>query len=85
MIKKNRLVSLTQKLIRIDSSNPPGDESAIARLVKNYLKALGVKTIIYEFKNRRSNVLAVLKGKDNRRSLLITPHLDTVPARLQVE
>jgi len=52
----------------------------IAGFVKDYLMALGLTTKIYEFKNRRSNVLAVLNGKDNRRSLLITPHLDTVPA-----
>ncbi|PIP20000.1 MAG: hypothetical protein COX40_07100 [Candidatus Omnitrophica bacterium CG23_combo_of_CG06-09_8_20_14_all_40_11] len=80
MVNKKRLIKLTQKLIRINSENPPGDEFKIAGFVKNYLNKLGLKTKIYEFKKRRSNVVALLEGRDKKRSLLITPHLDTVPA-----
>jgi succinyl-diaminopimelate desuccinylase len=79
MINKKRLVKLTQKLIRIDSQNPPGDEARIAGFVKNYLAKLGLKTKIYEFKKRRSNAVAVLPGINKKYNLLITPHLDTVP------
>ena len=80
MIKRERLIKLTRKLIQIDSQNPPGDESRIAKFVKNYLDNLGLKTKIYEFKKRRSNVVAVLGGRDKKHALLVTPHLDTVPA-----
>ena len=80
MVNKNRLLRLTQQLIRIKSENPPGDETQIAGFVKDYLKQLGLEVRIYEFKSGRPNVLAVLKGSNPRRSLLITPHLDTVPA-----
>ena len=80
MINKKRLILLTQQLIGIDSQNPPGDESRIAVFVKNYLKGLGLETSIFEFKKRRLNVVAILEGKRRRRSLLITPHLDTVPS-----
>jgi succinyl-diaminopimelate desuccinylase len=80
MINKNRLIKLTQNLIRIDSQNPPGDESRIGKFVKNYLDNLGVKTKIYEFKKKRANVVAVLEGGNKKYSLLLTPHLDTVPA-----
>ena len=79
MINKKRLIRLTQQLIRIDSQNPPGDEFLIARFVKKYLGKLGVKTKIYEFKKKRSNIVACFEGKHKKRSLLITPHLDTVP------
>ncbi|MCM8796073.1 MAG: M20 family metallopeptidase [Candidatus Omnitrophica bacterium] len=79
MINKNRLIKLTQKLISIDSQNPPGDEYAIARFVKRYLDNLGINAKIYTFKKRRSNVVARLKVEPHRPSLLITPHLDTVP------
>ena len=79
MINKNRLIRLTQQLIRIDSENPPGNEFLIARFVKKYLGKLGVKAKIYEFKKKRSNVVASLGGKNKRHSLLLTPHLDTVP------
>ncbi len=79
MINKKRLIRLTQDLVRINSENPPGDELEIGKLVKKYLENLGIKVKVYEFKKNRSNIIAVLKGK-SRNSLLITPHLDTVPA-----
>ncbi len=79
MINQKRLVRLTQELIRINSQNPPGDESAIAAFVKDFLVRLGLKVKICEFKKNRSNVVAVLEGRRNDRSLLLTPHLDTVP------
>lgn len=78
MINKNRLIRLTQHLIQINSENPPGDESKIAKFVQDYLKAFGINSKIYEFKKNRSNVVAILRRR-NRESLLISPHLDTVP------
>lgn len=80
MVNKNRIIKLLQDLIKIDSQNPPGDESRIAGFVKDYLLKLGIKVKIYEFKSKRSNVVAILEGMNKERSLLITPHLDTVPA-----
>ncbi|MCX5703706.1 MAG: M20 family metallopeptidase [Candidatus Omnitrophica bacterium] len=80
MVNKRRLIRLTRKLIQIDSQNPPGDEWKIAKFVRDYLNDLGLSTKIYEFKKRRSNVVAILKGRSGRRALLITPHLDTVPS-----
>jgi len=80
MVNKRRLIRLTQKLIRINSENPGGQEFRIARFIKKYLESFGCLTKIYEFKKRRSNVVATLKGRNKKYSLLITPHLDTVPA-----
>ncbi len=80
MVNKKRLIHLTQGLIRINSENPPGDESRIAAFVEGLLEKLGLKTRIVEFEKRRSNVIGVLAGKDRTRSLIVTPHLDTVPA-----
>ncbi|MDP1854298.1 MAG: M20 family metallopeptidase [Candidatus Omnitrophota bacterium] len=79
MISKQRLIKLTQDLIRINSENPPGDESRIAGFVKSHLKKSGLKPKIYEFKEKRLNVLAFLEGRINK-TLLVSPHLDTVPA-----
>ena len=80
MINKKRLIRLTQDLIRINSENPPGNEKAIAAFVSAYLKKMGLKPKTYTFYKQRDNCMAVLKGEKSRRSLLITPHLDTVPA-----
>lgn len=80
MINKERLIKLTRQLIRINSQNPGGEESEIALFVKGYLNKLGLKSKIYEFKKSRSNIIACLKGNNPKSSLVITPHLDTVPA-----
>lgn len=80
MVDKKRLIKLTQNLIQINSENPPGDESRIARFLKEYLSQIGLKTRTFEFKKNRINVIATLEGKNKKYSLLITPHLDTVPA-----
>jgi acetylornithine deacetylase/succinyl-diaminopimelate desuccinylase family protein len=79
MINKQRLVKLTQDLIRINSQNPGSNERAIAGFVKKYLTRLGLRARLYEFKKGRSNVVCVIKGRNKKHSLLLTPHLDTVP------
>ena len=79
MINRKRLIKLTQDLIRINSENPPGNERLIAAFIKDYLCRLGLKSRIYEFKAGRPNLIAYLKGQ-GKKSLLVTPHLDTVPS-----
>ncbi len=80
MVNKKRLIQTIKKLISLDSQNPPGDEEKIAEFVSTYLKALGLKIKTYKFSDKRINVLATLKGRKQNKSLLLTPHLDTVPA-----
>lgn len=80
MIDQDRLIRLTQKLIQINSENPPGNEGPIARFVAEKLRSAGLKVKFYSFAKNRPNVIAVLKGKDSKRALLLSPHLDTVPA-----
>jgi succinyl-diaminopimelate desuccinylase len=80
MVNKNRLLKLIRTLIAIDSQNPPGNERQIAEFTGAYFKKLGCKVRIVEFKKNRSNLIAVLEGSNKKRSLLLTPHLDTVPA-----
>jgi succinyl-diaminopimelate desuccinylase len=78
MVKCDRLIKLTQALIRINSQNPPGNEARIAVFVQDFLRRLGVGSKIYAFRKGRSNVIATLPGRPGGKSLIITPHLDTV-------
>ncbi len=80
MVNRKRLTETIKKLISLDSQNPPGDESQVADFVCSYLKSIGLKVKTYAFKNKRDNLIAVLPGSKHTKSLLITPHLDTVPA-----
>ncbi len=82
MVNKKRLIRTLQRLISLDSQNPPGDERKVAEFVADYLKPLGLKINTYAFSPGRVNIIATLSGKYHRRSLLLTPHLDTVPAGL---
>lgn len=86
MINKERLIKLTRELIKINSENPPGNEYRIALKVKNILEDLSLETKTYEFVKNRPNVIGILRTKSvstdrqDKKSLLISPHLDTVPA-----
>jgi len=84
MINKDRLVRLTQKVLSIDSQNPPGNEVEIADLVVKDMKSLGLGVEVVTYKLDRPNVIATLKGslpraKAAKEALLITPHTDVVP------
>jgi len=81
MINKERLIILLRRLIRIRSENPPGNEVEIASFVKRYLEGFGLKGRIYNFAKNRSNIVALLKADSpGAKTILISPHLDTVPA-----
>lgn len=81
MINRRRLIRLTQKLIRINSENPPGNELEIARFVRQYMEDFGLKCKSYEFARKRPNLVGLLKANSPQaKTILISPHLDTVPA-----
>ncbi len=78
-IREEQLITLTRNLVKIDSSNPPGKEKEIALFIKAYLKNLRVSAKLYEFRKNRPNVVCRIASRNSKKSLLITPHIDTVP------
>jgi succinyl-diaminopimelate desuccinylase len=80
MVNQERLTKTLKTLISLDSQNPPGDERRVAEFVGAYLTRLGLTVKTYVFSAKRINVVGILKSGKNRKSLLLTPHLDTVPA-----
>lgn len=80
MVNKQRLIKLTQKLIQINSQNPPGNEAEIVRFIKKYLENFGLSVKVYEFSKDRPNIVGLLKSENLKaKTILISPHLDTVP------
>jgi len=77
---KQSPTNLLQKLIKIDSQNPPGNERKIIYFIRNYLKSLGIASKIYEFRKDRLNLVCKLTSKNSKKKILFTPHVDTVPA-----
>ena len=73
-------LELLKELVRIDTSNPPGNETAAARFIQDYLKKFGIDSEIIESKPGRGNLIARLKGNGKKESLALLGHLDVVPA-----
>lgn len=73
-------VDLLRQYLRIDTSNPPGNELKAALFLKGVLEKEGIPAEIDEFAPGRANLLATLKGDGTRRPLLLANHMDVVPA-----
>ena len=76
----DRVIRLTQDLIKINSENPGGDESRIARYVYKFLRKYDYNARCLEFAPKRTNVVCRIRSRHSRKKLLLSPHLDTVPA-----
>jgi len=81
MTKADKAVQLTQELIRIDTSNPPGNEESAVLFLEGVLGAEGIKTEIYSPVPKRANILARIEGKNKGRPIVILSHIDVVPAK----
>ena len=77
-------ISICQTLIRIPSVNygdGKGDEAAVATKVVELLLEAGIDSEIFESAPGRCNVIAHIKGADEKRpGLVVHGHLDVVPA-----
>jgi acetylornithine deacetylase/succinyl-diaminopimelate desuccinylase-like protein len=71
---------LLSRLIRIDTTNPPGNETAAAELLREYLTANGVACELYARVPERANLVARIHGTGDGPSLLLLSHTDVVLA-----
>ncbi len=71
---------LCQALLRIDTTNPPGNELPAAELLANELRAAGLEPSVLQSAPGRGNVVARLRGTGELPPLLLTAHLDVVEA-----
>lgn len=72
------LVPLLQGFIRVDTSNPPGNETAGAKYLQAYLATNGIPSEIYEKEAGRGNLVARLKGSGKKKPLMLMGHTDVV-------
>ena len=71
---------LLSRYIRIDTSNPPGNEAQAVDFLCDVLQDNGIEYRTYESAPGRANLLARLKGEGNNKPLLLLSHSDVVPA-----
>jgi acetylornithine deacetylase/succinyl-diaminopimelate desuccinylase-like protein len=72
-------VELLQELIRLDTVNPPGNETRAAELLRRYLTDNGVSCELFAKVPDRANLVARIRGGAGARLLLLS-HTDTVLA-----
>lgn len=74
------VTELLQELIRLDTVNPPGNETAAAELLREYLGSSGVDTELYAKTPERANLVARIPGSGGGQRLALLSHTDTVLA-----
>ncbi len=71
---------LCQQLLRIDTTNPPGNERAAAEVVAAALAEVGFTPELVEAEPHRTNLIVRHRGTGAKPPLLLTAHLDVVEA-----
>jgi acetylornithine deacetylase/succinyl-diaminopimelate desuccinylase-like protein len=66
-------------LVRIDTQDPPGNESKVAIYIGSIFKREGIAYEILEPVPGRASIVARLKGNGSKRPVLILAHEDVVP------
>jgi acetylornithine deacetylase/succinyl-diaminopimelate desuccinylase-like protein len=67
-------------LIRLDTTNPPGNETKVAEYLKTVCEAHGIVAEMAGGDPTRLNLIARLPGSGKSRPLLLMAHSDVVPA-----
>jgi acetylornithine deacetylase/succinyl-diaminopimelate desuccinylase-like protein len=77
---QREVVALTRDLVRLDTTNAPGNETVAARLLADHLRDAGVECDLVARDPNRANLVARLPGTGHGPSLAFVGHTDVVPA-----
>lgn len=77
-VADDRAVALLQEYIRINTTNPPGDEGPAAEFIEAILAKAGVGATILKSPNGRPNLFARIPGRSGR-AVGLMHHMDVVP------
>jgi acetylornithine deacetylase/succinyl-diaminopimelate desuccinylase-like protein len=77
-------VAVLQDLIRIDTTNPPGNEGPAVQMMQRLIEEAGIETTILSKDPDRPNLIARVKGRGEAPPLLMQGHIDVVTTADQV-
>jgi acetylornithine deacetylase len=82
-VNEEELLAFLQELVAIESVNPTlaedgTGEATIAAFVASYLQQIGLNVQLQEVAPNRANVVTILQGAGEGKSLILNGHLDTV-------
>src|SRR5690242_8575923 len=72
-------VGYLRELLRMDTRNPPGNETVAAEYIRDVLGGEGIESVIVGPSPERGTVIARLKGDGSAPPLLLMSHTDVVP------
>jgi len=76
---REEVTELLRRLLRVDTVNPPGNETRAALLLQEYLAGSGVESTLLARDPERANLIARLEGGDGP-TIAFLCHTDTVLA-----
>ncbi len=65
-------------LLKIDTSNPPGNETRATKAIQSLLEREGIPCRLFALDAARANLVARIKGTGKRKPVLIMGHTDVV-------
>jgi LacI family transcriptional regulator len=71
------------RYLRIDTSNPPGNEKPAARFLGSLLESEGIECEYIETQPEREILVARLRGDGSKRPIMLCNHTDVVPVEEQ--
>ena len=77
---RQQVVDVLRDLVRIDTTNPPGNETACARYLADLLRPAGIDARIIESAPGRGNLVARLRGSGEAEPIILMGHTDVVAA-----
>jgi len=77
---RTEVTELLSGLIRLDTTNPPGNETIAAEYLRAYLEAAGLECELIARSPERANLVTRIKGTGDGPSLLLLGHTDVVLA-----
>lgn len=77
---EDEITDLLSDLIKIDTTNPPGNETKAAKYLASTLEKEGFKCELYESAPGRGSVVTRIEGNRQKSNLILLSHLDVVAA-----
>jgi len=77
---REEVTTLLQELSRLNTVNPPGNATAAAELLRDYLETFGIHCELYARVPERASLVARIPGSGGGPRLLFLSHTDTVLA-----
>ena len=71
-------ISRLQAIIRFDTTNPPGNELALARYLESALSDEGIETTVLEPAKNRAQLFGRIRGSGAKRPVMLLAHMDVV-------